>query len=282
MSRHLETSLRRTVTKLTPPPFTESSNEAEKRAHARIKELQAALAESHSTLEAERSELEGLRRQEDDSTAASLADDLQRAQRDLATNKSELERAERESHQLGELVTRLRQDLRHAEAEIQRLAQQPQGQLSTQNEVNELRIIVDSLTAENKELHDRRGWVSEVFSFVLFRELEKLTTLRRHQHGPDHEQQGGRPPKTARGRPTQERPRDQGAERRGEQPFPPSQWSAHPTSCADHGTRIAGREPDLQLEQRRRQSHQQWRRLKCPKMRNVRRGGTRPYRLSRL
>ncbi|KWU44383.1 hypothetical protein RHOSPDRAFT_33944 [Rhodotorula sp. JG-1b] len=132
----------------------DSSNEAEKRAHARIKELQAALAESQSTLEAERSELEGLRRQEDDSTTSALADDLQRAQRDLATSKSELERAERESHQLGELVTRLRQDLRHAEAEIQRLAQ---PHPSTRNEVNELRIIVDSLTAENKELHDRRG-----------------------------------------------------------------------------------------------------------------------------
>lgn len=143
--------------RLTPPSHTDSSNEAEKRAHARIKELQAALAESQSTLEAERSELEGLRRQEDDSTTSALADDLARAQRDLATSKSELDRAERESHQLGELVTRLRQDLRHAEAEIQRLAQQPPGQLSTQNEVNELRIIVDSLTAENKELHDRRG-----------------------------------------------------------------------------------------------------------------------------
>lgn len=134
----------------------DSSNKAEKRAHARIKELQAALAESQSTLEAERSELEGLR--QDDSTTSALADDLQRAQCDLATSKSELERAERESHQLGELVTRLRQDLRHAEAEIQCLAQQPQGQSSSaQNEVNELRIIVDSLTAENKELHDRRG-----------------------------------------------------------------------------------------------------------------------------
>lgn len=138
------------------PAHTDSSNKAEKRAHARIKELQAALAESQSTLEAERSELEGLR--QDDSTTSALADDLQRAQCDLATSKSELERAERESHQLGELVTRLRQDLRHAEAEIQCLAQQPQGQSSSaQNEVNELRIIVDSLTAENKELHDRRG-----------------------------------------------------------------------------------------------------------------------------
>ncbi|GAA5981430.1 hypothetical protein JCM11641_004760 [Rhodosporidiobolus odoratus] len=141
----------------------ERSAKAESRSAARVQELQEALLESQSTLEAERSELEGLRHETNGDATASLADDLKRVHKDLATTRLELEKAQRDAT----LVAELREDLRNAEKEIERLAVsvvdgQKRSSIGGKDEATAsreqivgLKSIVATLTEENQTLLEK-------------------------------------------------------------------------------------------------------------------------------
>ncbi|BGP56477.1 hypothetical protein JCM8202v2_004097 [Rhodotorula sphaerocarpa] len=133
----------------------ESAQADESRATARIRELQAALSEAHSTLEAERSELEGLRHDvQDDSDQ----DTLRQAQRDLAVARADLERSERDATQLGALVTELRRDLAQAKEEVSSLqasnpgSDRQAGDADQRAHVTSLKARIETLSAENDQL----------------------------------------------------------------------------------------------------------------------------------
>ncbi|GAA5824364.1 hypothetical protein JCM3770_001840 [Rhodotorula araucariae] len=152
------------------------SSKAESRLAARIDELQAALHESQATLEAERSELEALRHDASGDATAGLADDLKRVHRELAQTKADLERTQRDAAQHAGLVTELREDLRNAEKEIERLqklspssprvpaARRSSSSSSiggkdeataTRDQIVGLKSIIETLTEENKQLDER-------------------------------------------------------------------------------------------------------------------------------
>ncbi|GJN91450.1 hypothetical protein Rhopal_004473-T1 [Rhodotorula paludigena] len=144
--------------------------QAEQRAQARIQELQAALHESQATLEAERSELEGLRHDASGDATAALADDLKRVHKELSVVKVELEKSQREAA----LVSELREDLRNAEKEIERLQKlSPPPDLgarrssaassigakdeatATRDQIVGLKTIIETLTEENRVLGEK-------------------------------------------------------------------------------------------------------------------------------
>ncbi|CEQ41011.1 SPOSA6832_02692, partial [Sporobolomyces salmonicolor] len=152
----------------------ERSAKAESRTAGRIKELQDALTESQSTLEAERYELEGLRHEANGD--ASLADDLKRVSRELASAKADFEKLQRDAAQNSDLVTELREDLRAAEKEIERLQKlelpTPDSRrasvastrssiggkdeaTATRDQIVGLKSIISTLTEENQELLER-------------------------------------------------------------------------------------------------------------------------------
>ncbi|GAA5914168.1 hypothetical protein JCM6882_004944 [Rhodosporidiobolus microsporus] len=145
------------------------SAKAEQRSAARLQELQEALHESQATLEAERSELEGLRHDASGDATASLADDLKRVHKELASTRSQLEAAERDAG----LVSELREDLRNAEKEIERLQKlstPPElggrrvstGSVggkdeatATRDQIVGLKTIITTLTEENQQLVEK-------------------------------------------------------------------------------------------------------------------------------
>ncbi|BGO99648.1 hypothetical protein JCM10021v2_003324 [Rhodotorula toruloides] len=155
------------------------STQAESRSAARIQELQAALVESQSTLEAERSELEGLRHEANGDATSALADDLKRMHKELASTKANLEKTQREATQHADLVAELRQDLRSAEREIdrlQKLSPRPDTNrrtsvassrsslggddaAATREQIVGLKSIIETLTAENKDLAEQNSKV---------------------------------------------------------------------------------------------------------------------------
>ncbi|GAA5867390.1 hypothetical protein JCM1840_002120 [Sporobolomyces johnsonii] len=152
----------------------ERSAKAESRTAGRIKELQDALTESQSTLEAERYELEGLRHEANGD--ASLADDLKRVSRELASAKADFEKVQRDAAQNSDLVSELREDLRAAEKEIERLQKlelpTPDSRrasvastrssmggkdeaTATRDQIVGLKSIISTLTEENQALLER-------------------------------------------------------------------------------------------------------------------------------
>ncbi|BGO92430.1 hypothetical protein NBRC10512_007512 [Rhodotorula toruloides] len=157
----------------------ERSSQAESRSAARIQELQAALVESQSTLEAERSELEGLRHDANGDATSALADDLKRVHKELVSTKATLEKTQREATQHADLVAELRQDLRSAEREIdrlQKLSPRPETNrrtsvassrsslggddaAATREQIVGLKSIIETLTAENKDLAEQNSKV---------------------------------------------------------------------------------------------------------------------------
>ncbi|GAA5834994.1 hypothetical protein JCM11251_000132 [Rhodosporidiobolus azoricus] len=145
------------------------SAKAEKSSAARLQELQEALQESQATLEAERSELEGLRHDASGDATAALSDDLKRVAKELASTKSQLETAQRDAA----LVAELREDLRNAEREIERLQKlasppDPAGRrassgsiggkdeaTATRDQIVGLKTIISTLTEENQQLAEK-------------------------------------------------------------------------------------------------------------------------------
>lgn len=157
----------------------ERSTKSESQSAARIQELQAALLESQSTLEAERSELEGLRHEASGDATSALADDLRRVHKELASTKAKLEQTQREATQHADLVAELREDLRSAEREIDRLQKlSPPAEVGRRTSVASsrsslggddaaaareqivgLKSIIETLTAENKDLAEQNSKV---------------------------------------------------------------------------------------------------------------------------
>lgn len=135
--------------------------------------------ESQSTLEAERSELEGLRHDANGDATSALADDLKRVHKELVSTKATLEKTQREATQHADLVAELRQDLRSAEREIdrlQKLSPRPETNrrtsvassrsslggddaAATREQIVGLKSIIETLTAENKDLAEQNSKV---------------------------------------------------------------------------------------------------------------------------
>ncbi|GAA5830650.1 hypothetical protein JCM5353_007570 [Sporobolomyces roseus] len=148
------------------------SSQTESRFNARIKELQEALNESQATLETERNELEGLRHEANGSSS----EDLKRISRELANAKSDFATLQQESTKNSRLVDELRQDLRAAEKEIERLQRfeekDRRGSIassiggkdemtSAKDQIVGLKSIVSGLTEENQQLVDMSKLLEE-------------------------------------------------------------------------------------------------------------------------
>ncbi|GAA5988041.1 hypothetical protein JCM5350_004149 [Sporobolomyces pararoseus] len=148
------------------------SSQSESRFNARIKELQIALDESQATLETERNELEGLRHDANGGNS----EDLKRITRELASAKSDFAALQQESSKNSRLVDELRQDLRAAEKEIERLQRfeekDRRGSIassiggkdemtSAKDQIVGLKSIVSTLTDENQQLVDRSKTLEE-------------------------------------------------------------------------------------------------------------------------
>ncbi|GAA5909177.1 uncharacterized protein JCM6883_005796 [Sporobolomyces salmoneus] len=148
------------------------SSHSESRFNARIKELQIALDESQATLETERNELEGLRHE----ASGGNSEDLKRITRELASAKSDFSTLQQESLKNARLVDELRQDLRIAEKEIERLQgyeeKDRRGSVassiggkdemtSAKDQIVGLKSIVSTLTDENQQLVDRSKVLEE-------------------------------------------------------------------------------------------------------------------------
>ncbi|GAA5871571.1 hypothetical protein JCM16303_000797 [Sporobolomyces ruberrimus] len=150
----------------------ERSSHSESRFNARIKELQIALNESQATLETERNELEGLRHDANGGNS----EDLKRITRELASAKSDFAALQQESTKNARLVDELRQDLRIAEKEIERLQSYEEKDrrgsvassiggkdemTSAKDQIVGLKSIVSTLTDENQQLVDRSKALEE-------------------------------------------------------------------------------------------------------------------------
>ncbi|GAA5968349.1 hypothetical protein JCM3765_002911 [Sporobolomyces pararoseus] len=148
------------------------SSQSESRFNTRIKELQIALDESQATLETERNELEGLRHDANGGNS----EDLKRITRELASAKSDFATLQQESSKNSRLVDELRQDLRVAEKEIERLQRfeekDRRGSIassiggkdemtSAKDQIVGLKSIVSTLTDENQQLVDRSKTLEE-------------------------------------------------------------------------------------------------------------------------
>lgn len=148
------------------------SSQSESRFNARIKELQEALNESQATLETERNELEGLRHDANGSSS----EDLKRISRELANAKSDFAALQQDSTKNSRLVDELRQDLRAAEKEIERLQRfeekDRRGSIassiggkdemtSAKDQIVGLKSIVSGLTEENQQLVDMSKLLEE-------------------------------------------------------------------------------------------------------------------------
>ncbi|GAA5935557.1 uncharacterized protein JCM15063_001076 [Sporobolomyces koalae] len=143
------------------------STHSESRFNARLKELQVALDESQATLELERNELEVLRHDANGGNS----DDLKRITQELATTKTEFAKLQAESSKNVRLVNELREDLRAAEKEIERLQKHESNQdrrgsltpsiggkddmTAAKDQIVGLKSIVSTLTDENQQLVDR-------------------------------------------------------------------------------------------------------------------------------
>ncbi|GAA6064507.1 hypothetical protein JCM10212_004868 [Sporobolomyces blumeae] len=154
----------------------ERSSESDARSASRIKELQVALNESQATLEIERNELEGLRHDANGGDAL-VMEDLKRVSRELANVKADYASLQQDSAKNSRLVDDLRQDLRAAEKEIERLqrlegAGDRRGSVassiggkdemtSAKDQIVGLKSIISSLTEENQQLAERAKVLEE-------------------------------------------------------------------------------------------------------------------------
>ncbi|GAA6022674.1 hypothetical protein JCM11491_000560 [Sporobolomyces phaffii] len=153
--------------------IVDRSSQTESRLNSRIKELQIALNESQATLETERNELEGLRHE---ANGGSTSEDLKRVTRELGAAKSDFAALQQESSKNARLVDELRQDLRAAEKEIERLQRYEERDrrgsvassiggkdemTSAKDQIVGLKSIVTTLTDENQQLVDRSKSLEE-------------------------------------------------------------------------------------------------------------------------
>ncbi|POY70946.1 hypothetical protein BMF94_6034 [Rhodotorula taiwanensis] len=171
---------------------TDSTKRERDRLASRVRELEAALSESQATLEAERSELETLR---EDSRGGEA----------LTAVKADLDRSERETAQLTDLVARLREDLRQADrssssdAEVARLRRQlEETQRTSQVEIKALKAEVRRVTIRirrrfGKQLtFDPREQITELESLVenkIYQEDELVSELETLRSGKPNSQE---------------------------------------------------------------------------------------------